>query len=79
MDRLQARSREQDWDLVIGLTELPLHDSQTVDLIVATAPLVARGEIRIHSSESERSQVLATIAAGPAAAAWGEPTGEGRG
>jgi hypothetical protein len=34
--RLQDRAREQDWDLVVGLTELPLHDHEGRHLLVET-------------------------------------------
>jgi hypothetical protein len=34
--RLQDRAREQDWDLVVGLTELPLHDHEGGHLLVET-------------------------------------------
>ncbi|MCH1866524.1 hypothetical protein [Nocardioides sp. CFH 31398] len=34
--RLQERARDQDWDLVVGLTELPLHDCEGRHLLVQT-------------------------------------------
>lgn len=37
-DRLREHRREQDWDLVVGLTELPLHDSEGHHLLVQTDP-----------------------------------------
>src|SRR5689334_2088695 len=36
--RLQERARRQDWDVVIGLTELPLHDDEGRHLLVDTDP-----------------------------------------
>ncbi|WP_328322682.1 hypothetical protein OHA70_28200 [Kribbella sp. NBC_00382] len=36
--RLQDRAREHDWDLVVGLTELPLHDHEGRHLLVETDP-----------------------------------------
>jgi hypothetical protein len=36
--RLQDRAREQHWDLVVGLTELPLHDHHGRHLLVETDP-----------------------------------------
>jgi hypothetical protein len=34
--RLRERARDQDWDLVVGLTELPLHDQDGRHLLVQT-------------------------------------------
>jgi hypothetical protein len=36
--RLQDHARERDWDLVVGLTELPLHDRDGRHLLVETDP-----------------------------------------
>ncbi|MEV8371096.1 hypothetical protein AB0P21_00050 [Kribbella sp. NPDC056861] len=36
--RLQERAREKDWDLVIGLTELPLHNHEGRHLLVEIDP-----------------------------------------
>src|SRR5689334_21549881 len=33
---LQERAHEQDWDLVVGLTELPVHDDDARHLLVQT-------------------------------------------
>jgi hypothetical protein len=57
MGRLQDRARERDWDLVVGLTELPLHDDEGRHLLVLTDPeqrtavlsLPALGGIRMHA------------------------------
>ncbi|MFY0407403.1 hypothetical protein [Solicola sp. PLA-1-18] len=57
VDRLQDRAREQDWDLVVGLTELPLHDHEGRHLLVQTDPeqrtavlsLPALGGFRMHA------------------------------
>jgi len=57
VDRLQARSHEQDWDLVVGLTELPLHDHEGRHLLVQIDPdqrtavlsLPALGGLRMHA------------------------------
>jgi hypothetical protein len=57
MGRLQDRGREQQWDLVVGLTELPLHDHQGHHLLVETDPngrtavlsLPALGGLQMHS------------------------------
>jgi len=57
MGRLQERARERDWDLVVGLTELPLHDHEGRHLLVQTDPeqqtavlsLPALGGVRMHA------------------------------
>jgi len=57
MGRLQDRARERDWDLVVGLTELPLHDHDGRHLLVDTDPeqrtavlsLPALGGFRMHA------------------------------
>jgi hypothetical protein len=38
VSRLQDRARQRDWDLVVGLTELPLHDDEGRHLLVDTDP-----------------------------------------
>src|SRR3954449_4726523 len=55
--RLQDRARQRNWDLVVGLTELPLHDHKGRHLLVETDPqqrtavlsLPALGGFRMHS------------------------------
>jgi hypothetical protein len=55
--RLQDRARERDWDLAVGLTELPLHDHQGRHLLVESDPerrtavlsLPALGGLRMHA------------------------------
>src|SRR3954465_13235346 len=57
VDRLHDHAREQDWDVVIGLTELPLHNEKGRHLVVETdvargtsvLSLPALGGLRIHS------------------------------
>jgi hypothetical protein len=57
VDRLQDQARQRDWDLVIGLTELPLHDHEGRHLLVETDPeqrtavlsLPALGGLRMHT------------------------------
>ena len=57
VDRLQDHARQRDWDVVIGLTELPLHDEEGRHLLVETDPaqrtsvlsLPALGGLRMHS------------------------------
>ena len=54
--RLQEQAREQNWDFVVGLTELPLHDRDGRHLLVQTDPdrrtavlsLPALGGLRMH-------------------------------
>jgi hypothetical protein len=55
--RLQDHTRERNWDLVVGLTELPLHDHEGRHLLVQTDPeqrtavlsLPALGGLRMHA------------------------------
>ena len=57
MSRLQDHAREQHWDLVVGLTELPLHDHEGHHLLVEADPdgrtavlsLPALGGLRMHA------------------------------
>src|SRR3954452_21103980 len=37
MDRLQDHAQRRNWDLVVGLTELPLHDQHGPALVAALA------------------------------------------
>ena len=36
--RLQEQARHRNWDVVVGLTELPLHDHKVRHLLVETVP-----------------------------------------
>src|SRR3954471_19397041 len=55
--RLQDQASERDWDLVVGLTELPLHDHQGRHLLIETdreqrtavLSLPALGAFRMHT------------------------------
>ena len=57
LDRLGEEARKHDWDLVVGLTELPLHDEHNRYLLVETDPserkavlsLPALGGLRMHA------------------------------
>lgn len=57
LGRLQDEARQRDWDLVVGLTELPLHDDDGRHLLVTTDPeqrtavlsLPALGGFRMHA------------------------------
>jgi len=57
LGRLQDEARQRDWDLVVGLTELPLHDHEGRHLLVTTDPqqrtavlsLPALGGFRMHA------------------------------
>ncbi len=67
--RLQEQAQQRHWDLVVGLTELPLHDEDGRHLLVQTDPgrrtavlsLPALGGLRMHSRarRAVRSQVSA--------------------
>lgn len=69
MGRLQDRARERDWDLVVGLTELPLHDDEGRHLLVQTdraqrsavLSLPALGGVRMHARS--RRAVLSLLSA----------------
>ena len=62
VDRLQDHARQRDWDVVIGLTELPLHDDEGRHLLVETDPahrtsvlsLPALGGLRMHIAPGGR-------------------------
>jgi len=64
--RLQDHARERGWDLVVGLTELPLHDDDGRHLLVQTDPdqraavlsLPALGGLRMHSRSRRAVQSL---------------------
>jgi hypothetical protein len=57
MGRLRNRACDRNWDLVVGLTELPLHDHEGRHLLVETDPerrtavlsLPALGGLRMHA------------------------------
>ncbi|MFC6160276.1 hypothetical protein [Kribbella jiaozuonensis] len=71
--RLQDHARRQHWDLVIGLTELPLHDSEGRHLLVEADPerqaavlsLPALGGLRMHSRARRAVRSLLTGMADP--------------
>jgi hypothetical protein len=71
--RLQDHAREQDWDLVVGLTELPLHDRQGRHLLVETDPqqrtavvsLPALGGLRMHTRARKAVRSLISGMADP--------------
>ncbi len=55
--RLQDQARQRNWDVVVGLTELPLHDHEGRHLLIETDPeqrtavlsLPALGGFRMHT------------------------------
>jgi hypothetical protein len=71
--RLQDHARRQEWDVVIGLTELPLHDSEGRHLLVEADPerqaavlsLPALGGLRMHSRARRAVRSLLTGMADP--------------
>jgi hypothetical protein len=64
--RLRDQAREHDWDLVVGLTELPLHDGDGRYLLVETDPqqrtavlsLPALGGLRLHARARDAVRTL---------------------
>src|SRR4051812_34355879 len=80
MGRLQDQCRQQNWDLVVGLTELPLHDREGRHLLVETDPeqrtavlsLPALGGLRMHTRTRRALRSLVTGMADP------DTTGERR-
>jgi hypothetical protein len=75
MERLRDHARRRDWDLVVGLTELPLHDHDGRHLLVATdsdrhaavLSLPALGPLRMHTRASESVRSLVSEMAAPGA------------
>ena len=71
--RLRDRAREQDWDLVVGLTELPLHDQQGRHLVAQSDPehrtavlsLPALGGVRMRSRSRRAVRTLLSEMAEP--------------
>jgi len=67
-NRLQDHARQRDWDVVIGLTELPLHDQEGRHLLVESDPaqrtsvlsLPALGGLRMHSRARHAVRSLST-------------------
>ncbi|MCY4725961.1 hypothetical protein NYO98_06700 [Nocardioides sp. STR2] len=79
--RLQERAHEQDWDLVVGLTELPLHDDEGRHLLVQTdraqrtavLSLPALGGIRVQARSRRALRSLLSAMSEPST-----PDGEQR-
>jgi hypothetical protein len=71
--RLQDHGRRRDWDLVVGLTELPLHDREGRHLLVETGPdqrvavisLPALGGLRLHARTRRAVRSLVSGMADP--------------
>jgi hypothetical protein len=71
--RLQGHARQRNWDLVIGLTELPLHDQEGRHLLVETDParrtavlsLPALGGVRMHARARRAVRSLVSAMADP--------------
>ncbi|MET0951868.1 MAG: hypothetical protein ABWX57_01175 [Aeromicrobium sp.] len=71
--RLQDQASQRGWDLVVGLTELPLHDHKGRNLLVQTDPeqrtavlsLPALGGIRMHSRARRAVRALLSAMAEP--------------
>jgi hypothetical protein len=68
LDRLSERRAETNWDVVVGLTELPLHDDEGRALLVevdaeqrvAVLSLPALGGVRMHARARRAVQSLVT-------------------
>ncbi|RNM11544.1 hypothetical protein EFL26_22520 [Nocardioides pocheonensis] len=73
MGRLQHQARQHDWDYVVGLTELPLHDHEGNHLVVESDPdgrtavlsLPALGGLRMHARARRAVRSLVDAMAGP--------------
>jgi hypothetical protein len=73
LGRLQYRARERNWDIVVGLTELPLHDREGRHLLVETDPerrtavlsLPALGGLRLHARTRRAVRSLVSAMADP--------------
>ena len=71
--RLQDQARQRNWDVVIGLTELPLHDHEGRHLLVETHPdrrtavlsLPALGGLRMHTRARRAVRSLINAMADP--------------
>jgi hypothetical protein len=72
-DRLREHRREREWDVVVGLTELPLHDADGHHLLVQTDPdrrvgvlsLPALGGVRQHARARRAVRSLVSGMADP--------------
>jgi hypothetical protein len=73
VDRLRERARERGWDVVVGLTELPLHDGEGRHLLVDTDPerriavlsLPALGGFRMRARARRAVRSLVSTMADP--------------
>ena len=73
MRRLQDQGRQREWDLVVGLTELPLHDDEGQHLLVEADPeqraavlsLPALGGLRMRSRTRRAVRSLVSGMADP--------------
>ena len=73
MCRLQHQARQRNWDLVVGLTELPLHDREGRHLLIETDPaqrtavlsLPALGGLRMHARARRAVRSLVSGMADP--------------
>jgi hypothetical protein len=73
MNRLQDQARQRGWDLVVGLTELPLHDHEGRHLLVqrdadrrtAVLSLPALGGLRMHARARRAVRSLVRAMADP--------------
>ncbi|MFC7496803.1 MULTISPECIES: hypothetical protein [unclassified Nocardioides] len=74
LSRLSDRAQEHDWDVVVGLTELPLRDGDGRYLLIETDPqhetavlsLPALGGLRMHRRSRRALREVVSGMAGPA-------------
>ena len=80
LGRLQGRADDQDWDVVVGLTELPLHDDEGRHLLVQTdrgqrtavLSLPALGGINMHARSRRAVRSLLSAMSEPSTGDGGE-------
>lgn len=80
LGRLQGRADDQDWDVVVGLTELPLHDDEGRHLLVQTdrgqrtavLSLPALGGIRMHARSRRAVRSLLSAMSEPSTGDGGQ-------
>src|SRR3954469_22869649 len=73
VSRLQHQARQRNWDVVVGLTELPLHDHEGRHLLVESYPeqrtavlsLPALGGFRMHARARRAVRSLVSGMADP--------------
>lgn len=80
-ERLRRHGRQHEWDLVVGLTELPLHDDEGRPLLVETdrehrtavLSLPALGGVRVKARARRALDALVDEMTGPSSSGPGRP------